>query len=488
MHGGTRTWLALAAATLVAWAATARAQSADRLSALPGYDPAYALEDEAAYRPAVPARLVAAEGGAPAPGADERLKKLEEELQRLKDKEADAKKKAEGSPSVKVGGRIHTDWAMFGQGAASRAAYGDVQDGVEFRRARLSASGDAFYVVDYKIEMDFADTDLGDGGKLIQSTAFKDVYFTVNELPWLGHVRVGHYKEPFGLEQLISSNHVTFMERSLSDEGAFVPGRRIGVMAFDTYLDQRGTWALGAFTSELENGAEPPIWQDDDGGAAMTGRLTFLPWYDEASGGRGLLHTGVAYSYRNIADGTVRFRNRNEAHLGPYIVDTGQITLVPDYQLLGVEAAWVYGPFSVQAEYFNAWVPRTGIGTADLHGAYAYVSYFLTGEHRPYNRARGTFDRVRPFTNFFRVRSSDGVQNGWGAWEVAYRYSCIDLVDAGAAVNGGIADDHTLGLNWYLNPHTRLMFNYVFARSTDDYGVQPLTDLSTFQMRAQIDF
>jgi len=434
-----------------------------------------------------PARLIAADKpGAPAPSAEDRLKKLEEELQKLKDKEAAAQKKAAGAPSVKVNGRLFLDWAMFGQGAASRANYGDVQDGVAFRTARIGVSGEAFHVIDYKIEMDFADTDQGNGGKLIQSTAFKDVYIGINELPLLGHVRMGHFKEPFSLEELTSARFITFMQRALPS--AFVPARKIGVMAFDTYLDERGTWAIGAFTSELENGSEPPLWRDDDGGVAMTARVTFLPWYDEASDGRGLLHTGLAYSYRNIADGNVRFQSRNESFLGPTIVDTGQITGVPELQMLGVEGAWVYGPLSVQAEYFNVWVPRSRIGTAYLNGAYVYVSYFLTGEHRPYDRKKGVFDRVRPFTNFFRVRASDGVQTGWGAWEVAYRYSCIDLVDLGAGVNGGIADDHTLGLNWYLNPYTRLMFNYVLAKSTDRYGIDPITDMSTFQIRAQIDF
>ncbi|MCS7303878.1 MAG: porin [Thermoguttaceae bacterium] len=434
----------------------------------------------------LPARLIAADKPAAAT-AEERIKKLEEELKKLMDKEAAAQKKAAAAPSVKVNGRIFLDWAMFGQGAASRANYGDVQDGVAFRSARIGVAGEAFHVVDYKIEMDFADTDQGHNGKLIQSTSFKDVYLGVNELPLLGHVRVGHFKEPFSLEELISARYITFMERALP-VAAFAPARKIGIMAYDTYWDERGVWSIGAFTSEMENDSEPPIWRDDDGGVAATMRLTFLPWYDEASDGRGLLHTGIAYSYRNIADGNARFRSRNECYLGPTIVDTGQITGVPEVQLLGIEGAWVYGPLSVQAEYFNVWVPRTGIGTAYLNGAYVYVSYFLTGEHRPYDRKRGVFDRVRPFTNFFRVRAADGVQTGWGAWELAYRYSWIDLVDLGVGVNGGVADDHTLGLNWYLNPYTRIMFNYVLAKSTDRYGIDPITDMSTFQIRAQIDF
>ncbi|HOM16625.1 MAG TPA: porin [Thermoguttaceae bacterium] len=506
MHGRFSLWLAMGAAIFTMGVSWAYAQQGG-WEPMPPEDPSYIVPQEnpytlpgvskeaqpqepsdAGFSAAPPAGLIAADkAAAPAPSAEDRLKKLEEELQKLKDKDAAAQKKAAGAPSVKVNGRLFMDWAMFGQGAASRANYGDIEDGVQFRAARIAVSGEAFHVMDYKIEADFSDTDEGNGGKLIQSTAFKDVYIGINELPLLGHVRMGHFKEPFALEELTSNRFTTFMERALPVV-AFAPARRIGIMAFDTYLDQRGTWAIGAFTSEMENGSEPPIWQDDDGGIAMTARLTFLPWYDEASDGRGLLHTGLAYSYRNIADGNVRFRSRNECSLGPYIVNTGQITLVPEVQMLGLEGAWVYGPLSVQAEYFNVWTPRSGVGTAYLNGAYVYVSYFLTGEHRPYDRKKGAFDRVRPFTNFFRVRAADGVQTGWGAWELAYRYSCIDLVDLDAGVNGGIADDHTLGLNWYLNPYTRLMFNYVLAKSTDRYGIDPITDMSTFQIRAQIDF
>ena len=60
---------------------------------------------------------------------------------------------------------------------------------------------------------------------------------------------------------------------------------------------------------------------------------------------------------------------------------------------------------------------------------YAYVSYFLTGENRPYDRKLGVFDRVRPYEDFFRVRTDDGsIETGWGAWELAYRFSYIDIL------------------------------------------------------------
>ena len=46
---------------------------------------------------------------------------------------------------------------------------------------------------------------------------------------------------------------------------------------------------------------------------------------------------------------------------------------------------------------------------------------------------------------------------GWGAYEIALRVSSFDLTE----INKGKLNDITFGLNWYLNSHTRLMYNYV---------------------------
>ena len=410
-------------------------------------------------------------------------------LQAIADKEADAKKKAADSPSVKVSGRIQADWALFGQSPNNRATYGDWGDRCEFRRARIAVSGDAFYVVDYKIEMDFADTPTtpSDGTiytGLAQSTNFKDVYITVNELPWLGRVRVGHFKEPFGLEFLTSSNFITFMERSLSDENAIVPGRNMGVMIQNYSENERMTWAIGAFKSEM--GSEPPIRRNQfEGGTALTMRGTFLPWYDEATEGRGLLHLGGAYSYRDLDDPRLRLRAQPESHLAETVLDTGSFAAT-DWQIAGGELAFVYGPFSIQSEVFGAWIDSPVYGDIYYSGSYVYVSYFLTGEHRPYKRTEGVFARVKPFEDFFRVRDADGyVQMGKGAWEIAYRYSTLDLNDV---LVGGRAYDHTLGLNWYLNPYTRLMFNYVNSNISPDHEEGVDGSVNIFEMRAQIDF
>ena len=68
-----------------------------------------------------------------------------------------------------------------------------------------------------------------------------------------------------------------------------------------------------------------------------------------------------------------------------------------------------------------------------------------------------------------------------GALELAARYSSMDLSEA----NGGILNDITLGLNWYLNPSTRIMFNYVMGVA--DVNSEDINE-NTLQMRMQIDF
>ncbi|MFH1877329.1 MAG: porin, partial [Candidatus Omnitrophota bacterium] len=90
-----------------------------------------------------------------------------------------------------------------------------------------------------------------------------------------------------------------------------------------------------------------------------------------------------------------------------------------------------------------------------LYGAYGYVSYFLTGEHRNFDKSRAEFESIKPINNF---SINDRT---WGAWELAARYSHIDLNSKSVNINGGILNDVTCGVNWYLNPVMRIMFNYV---------------------------
>jgi len=406
-------------------------------------------------------------------GAPDRLSALEAEVQKLKDA-ADAKNDAIVSPTFEIGGQLQLDYLHFHQDAASMATVGDVPDTLDFRRARLTATGEAYDVVEYAIGFDFANA-----GR----PSFLDVYVGVHDLPVLGTVRVGHFFEPFSLERNTQNRYVTFMERSLPQ--AFAPGRNAGINAYNTYgPDDNGTWSVGWFASNSDNFGD----QFADAGQALTARVTWLPYYDQT--GQSYTHVGAGFSHRTPPAGAFAFLAFPEAQAGapngniPPFVSTG-IIAAENQQLLDVEYAWIRGSLSFQTEFVLVPVAQTGGPDLTFHAGYAYVSYFLTGEHRPYDKKHGIFDRVVPFENFFRVRTEEGpIAMGRGAWEVAARWSYIDLTDEN--IQGGVLHDITLGLNWYLNPYTRVKWEYIHA----DLDRAPIGDSTThiFGMRADIDF
>src|SRR5262249_9140242 len=122
------------------------------------------------------------------------------------------------------------------------------------------------------------------------------------------------------------------------------------------------------------------------------------------------------------------------------------------YNLYEVEAAASIGSWHAEAEFMAAQVDEIGGPTPMFSGGSVQSGYILTGEHRPYNRDNGVPGRILPNCPF------EGT-HGRGAWEIAGRWSYIDLDDKNIA--GGRLVDLTAGLNWYLNKFTKFQFNYV---------------------------
>ena len=344
--------------------------------------------------------------------------------------------------SIKFGGRIMYDYAIWNTGDVTYS-------GTEFRRVRLFNSGKVYGNINYKLQFDFA----GEG------VSFKDVYVEL-ALPYVGNLKLGHFKEPFRLEALTSSKYITFMERGLPI--AFSPERNVGFMLYDSFMDDKISIQVGLFR-EASSGDDKKI--DDVNN--ISARLTFLPIND----GDKLLHLGVGLSNRNNSDSTYSVSTRPENHLGTKLLDM-DLDNVIGMNLIGAEMAFVLGSFSVQGEYVINAVET--LEDYSFSAYYCQVSYFLTREKRKYKSSLAGFDRVKPNSNM-----KEG--GGWGAFELAARYSSMDLSEA----HSGTLNDITLGLNWYLNPCTRVMFNYVMG--TLDYD-DTATIENTLQCRMQIDF
>ena len=379
----------------------------------------------------------------------------------------------DGNFALKVGGRLMLDVATFHHPRYWELGGRDIEeaDGVELRETRLSLSGTLYGDYLYALEVDFA----GD------ETAVKDAYLGMKNVPFFGYVQAGHFTEPFGLEQLTTSNHTTFMERSMVTE-AIAPYRALGLGFTAPFFNERMTWAAGVFNRVVDE--ERPYWD-------VATRVTGLPWY--ADQGRRLLHVGASYM-RQAPNGDISLGSHPESHLGNLHMDTGNFP-ADKVDRWAFETALVLGPFSLQAEYMAAQAglmpPHRTLTLIDLDrhfasarrfdGYYVQAGVFLTGENRPYNTAGAYFDRIIPRHNFSLGKG------GWGAWELAMRYSNLLLndYDVRSGIIGGKGENWTAGLNWYMTPNTRLMINYVKAH-VSQYAYNGTLDI--FEGRMQIDF
>lgn len=371
-------------------------------------------------------------------------------------------------PQIALTGFFQADAGWFAQDAANQAAVGDIPDIIDFRRARLAAKGKVAENVGYMIEFDFA---------FPGRPTFMDVYMDVLDTP-VGNFRVGQWRTPFGMDALTSARELPFLERALPF--AFLPFRQTGVGLSDTMLNEGGTWAVAGYRFPVD----PFGSASGDKGYGAATRVTLAPWYDE--GARQVVHVGADYSINNPSTSTIRYRSTPEigftqgdfngnAATVPFFVDTGALA-ANNINLFAAEAAAAWGPVLAQSEFFYVIVDQPGAPALGFSGAYSQMSWVLTGEHHPYNLQQGVFNRVTPNNNFG--------PSGWGAWELAARWSYIDLNSQGVA--GGRLNDVTIGLNWYLNRLAKFQLNYIRAMlndPTDGYGAADIA-----AMRVQVDF
>jgi phosphate-selective porin OprO and OprP len=394
------------------------------------------------------------------------------------------------TPAV-VNGVFQADAVLFNQNEANRDAVGYIENGADFRRARLGVRTALANNMNAFMQMDFAAQ-----GR----PSFTDVWVEWTDLPVLGNVRVGQWKQPFSLEVVSSFRYTTFMERSVLFQ-AFTPFRHIGVGAYNHRDDLMGTWAVSLIRTGQDQYGDS---LSTAGGNGVVGRITRLAWYDEAEG-RSYLHYGGGYFLNVPPHHAHRFRTIPEIFVGenrangigtagfpvpgvfdgtPFFVDTGPLPGVEHVQTFGLEGLLIHGPLSIQAEAMTALVDRSASPTATLSGSYVQAGYFLTGEHRPYDRVAGAIDRVKPFEDFFLVNAGTGPCYGKGAWELALRWSYIDL--NGGDIRGGSMNDLTAGVNWYCNPYSKVVFNFVHSWLDDRNGDE--SEANAFAMRTQMDF
>jgi len=370
---------------------------------------------------------------------------------------------------VHIGGRMQLDYVLRmqkgdaagppGQGlpnpSQSFVLSNEPRQSVFFRRARINIEGRIYENLGFKFQYDFA----FDG-----TAKFRDVYMQLLNLPGVGRIRVGQFKESFSLEHMTSSNYSVFMERSSMN--ALVPSRATGIAARN-HIEQMATWTVGFFKASDDFGNKPMM---NSGGSdwVFTGRLTGAPVYEDK--GETMFHVGISGSWRNTENGPIA------TGYGPDLLTQVPFVLTQQFNakavgLVGFETAVVVGPFSAQAEYTVAKIRPTSFGTFAIPGWYIQASWFLTGEHRPYDPKNGYFKRVK-------VKKRLGHDGGFGAVQLAIRVDQLRL-NAGSpspgmsisqyydsATTNDLGDiiNYTIGANWHLNDNSRVMANWVITR------------------------
>ncbi len=372
-----------------------------------------------------------------------------------------------GDFTFKPRGTFQLDYAAYNEG---KGGY-DYNNGTDIRRARFGFDGTAFKKFKWRIEAEY-----------VKSTVnLLDAYIQYALNPkW--SVTFGQQKAPFGLEANSTDAFNSFLERGMANTafGAIGAERRVGVnlgYASDHLYANLGVFGAG---EAVQRNADSP-----DEAQGINGRIVWEPIVDTDK----LVHVGVsgyrASNFQTVAavssvatctgstaatctfttaaakvPNTVRLSDRPGSRIdGGNLIDTGSITNVRSATFVGGELALVKGPFSIQGEYDHLTLDRYGADPSlSFDGFYVFGSWFLTGESRAFKG--GSADRLKPFNDF---NPSAGK---WGAVELLVRYDQIDLSDyrfgtGTNLTNAGKGTSWTGGINWYLNPNTKFVFNYI---------------------------
>lgn len=402
-----------------------------------------------------------------------------------------------------------------------------LQDGMDFRRARLRMGGVAWEQLEFFAQYEFANAiDLRQRTLGIANPAgianpvlanfdpnegplFNEVYIGLLKLPLVGNVRVGRHRESFNFVTATADNNQLWMERGLMFD-AFNGNYNFsqGVTVSRTYFNDRAYTLFGLFMQN--NSAGRQFASVGDGAYAYDGRLTCLPVYDEDE--RLWVHLGVDATYRNLYQNTVRYRARPNVRVGtsfqvPSIVDSGNVFSRDAQQIANVEYASAWGRWTFAAEgtmsvvnnAYTGGLPRpngtlpAGVvsrGSYQTAGGYAELLCFLTPDHHTYQKDRPGYARVIPSQRFFFLEGSDGA---WafdtGAWEVGLRYDYVDLTNRG--IDGGMAQGITGCVNWYMTSNARIQANYSWMQrdfGTPDRAGRVGGEVRAFGLRFNCDF
>ena len=451
----------------------------------------------------------------------------------------------------RIGGRIYLD------GGVSSQPERGVESIANIRSARFDFEGRTKTYWEYRFQYEFAAGNTNNVGVLggVRDLYIANTYFSPVS------IQVGQMFEPYGLEASKAANFTDFVEKALPTE-AFGPGHHVGLALLatgDKWSAKGGIYSLSTLDGSFvpAPGMGVPWWVNSRAGWVATGGAQYL----DAAGrvtlalindDEQLVHIGGSGRYHKPNDSTAANDGRvlalgsntqMEANvlrnnlLGTPDLSCGTVGIfgnpgaagqcTHDVVTWGAEAVAAYGPVSLQSEYFGSHYSRDpgaileastvgyyapGGSTYEASGYYVYGTWYLTGESRA---AAYRIKALNP-ANFGQIRILNPLsQGGYGAWELALRYSELNLNNgpyqgtyfnnlialapsaamrnyvANASVLGGREENITAGLNWYPEAGFRVMANWTrVLELSAPWNRAYLNNAhpSTFVLRAQVNW
>jgi phosphate-selective porin OprO/OprP len=405
---------------------------------------------------------------------------------------------ADSNFSVAIRGVGQFDAARYDVSPLTTA--NNLASGTNFRRARLGVDGQAFGDWNYALWGEFG----GSGG---EAAILNQAYIEYAGLRVGGdaslRLRVGVWAPTAGLEDATSNTESLFLERAAAAEmirGLDAGDGRAGV----GFTASGGRWyAAATLTGKIVGVPATAEFAQQSGFVA---RIAFDPLhgpdYDTHLGAtvQGVIDPADTAAGSAVAK-AVRLRERPELRVDGNnirLVDTGAI---PADGLIayGLEAGASWRSLYLAGEWSKLDVNRTAVGAVaspfdpSFSGWYVQAAWTLTGERRQWASANGGFRGIRPAKNL------DPGQGAWGAWEIAGRYSVLDLDDhpgsAGLAapfggVRGGLQRITSVGLNWYPNTVIRFLLDYQWTEveRLNAAGARLDEDVRALSLRSQFAF
>ena len=395
-------------------------------------------------------------------------------------------KSADGAFQIQPYGYVQSDFRSFTGDGAPPATFA-------VRRGRFGFQGNYGTHFQFGLLIDAAAT---------TGATIRDIYLNAKYNDAF-QIQAGQFKEPFAQELVAGVTNIDFVERGLqsllypSASSAF---RSPGVVIHGDIKGGVFQYWAGAFNGKgfaTSNTTSVP---------ESVGRIRFYPWRNNKDSAlQGLAFGGsIAYSQARGLSNEVT----------PSMTEPdGAYTFFPQFQTNGNvwryegEFTYLKGPWGFRDEYVQATFDRTGVGTLTLGGLgfsnlptvrfkawNSAATYLLSGEKRPEN---GT-PRIKKA--MFGPETPGGGGRGWGAWELAFRYSGIQGNEPGIFFNNIFTpqnvpafdrhtDEFSFGVNWYLNYWVRFQSNVSLDRlkQPSTIGVTPQNYL-VFEQRLQYRF